>query len=98
MSFDDLQKKFIDRTLFWYLVLHGSILITTTILIIVTIILISKILIKIRNGVQHQPLTSIPLPRHPAQPSTCYRSPVSGALHGDDNDDAGGDDDENGDW
>ena len=38
---------------------------SSTILIIVTIILISKILIKIRNGVQHQPLTSIPLPRHP---------------------------------
>ena len=71
---------------------------SSTTLIIVTIILISKISIKIRNGVQHQPLTSIPLPRHPAQPSTCYRSPVSGALHGDDNDDAGGDDDENEDW
>ena len=41
---------------------------------------------------------SAPYQHSAASASTCYRSPVSGALHGDDNDDAGGDDDENGDW
>ena len=49
------------------------------------------ILIKI--GVQHQPLTSIPLPWHPALTTTCYRSPVTDYLHDDDDHDDDDDDD-----